>query len=146
MFVSLCRAARCHALSPRFDMAGDGSFQPHNPRHQKFRAPGKQMCEATRRGSDTPTHSTLLLSFPAFLSSFIFPSNSVFILPGFPAAPHLSRLTFLLFLSPRLPFHLCVTPLCHCSNFLPSWQACNCCPHSPPASFPCRRLTPSTSR
>lgn len=55
--LKVCRAAHFHT-------ADSWSFQPRNPHHQKFIAPGKQTCEAI----------WLPLSFSGFLSPFIFPS------------------------------------------------------------------------
>lgn len=136
----VCFALLCCSFphsSPCFDMAGSWNFQPHNPRHQKFIEPGKQTCEAARRGGDAPT----LPSLPLFRSLVFcllssFPrSISLFMLPALPlslTSHFISSCVFsfsLLFHSLSSLYH----PLCHCGNFLPSWQACNCRP--PPRSL-----------
>lgn len=145
---------------PCFDIAASWNFQPRNPCHQKFIEPGEQTCEATRRGSGTHSPITPSLSFSRFLSSFIFASLD---LPLYAArSSSLTRSRAPRISSPVLPpssplfFTLLSSlyhPLCHCGNFLPSWQACNCCPlsaslplPSPSLPFSCRCLTLSTSR
>lgn len=117
--------------SPCFDMAGRWNFQPHNPRHQKFIEPGKQTRGAVRRDSGPPTLSFFLSPIFCPLSSFPRPI-SLFMLSSLPSSPHLtSHFIFYLFFSlPPLLSLLSALyhPFCHCSNFLPSRQACDCCP------------------
>lgn len=91
----VCFALLCCSFphsSPCFDMAGSWNFQPHNPRHQKFIEPGKQTCEAARRGGDAPTLPSLPLfrSLVFCLLSSSPRSISLFMLPALPPSPHLS--------------------------------------------------------
>lgn len=132
LFVCLCV---CFTLlccsfphsSPCFEMAGSWNFQPHNPRHQKFIEPGKQTCEAARRGGgDTQTLPSLpLFLFLDFCLLSSFPhSISLFILPALPLSPHLSlslsHLTFHLLLPlPPPPLH---SPFISLSPPLSFWQ------------------------
>lgn len=90
------------------------------------------MCKALRRSGSTPT----LPSLPLFLSLVFcllssFPRTmSLFMLPARSLSPHFSHLTFHPPPATPTPLSSLYHPLCHRGNFLPSWQACNCCPLS----------------
>lgn len=118
---------------PGFDMAGSRSFQPCYRLHQKFIAPGKHTCGA---------HTTHILSlFPSLvfcpLSSFSLVLSLDFcpaFLPchvSFTCSPFHACFFFFFSRSFSSLYH----PLCHCGNFLPSWQACT------PLSSPSLRLS-----
>lgn len=133
LIVSLCCAAHFHFLLPSWLWQGrQQEFPALLPSASKIHSTGQTHV---RIAYDT---HTLPLSFSGFLSSFIFLSWALSLfLPGLPSTPPLSHLLPLprLFFFFSRSFSSLYHPLCHCGNFLPSWQACK------PLSSPSLRLS-----
>lgn len=132
VFVSLCFAAHFLTLLLALTWQPAGISSPITlaiKNSQNWARRCVQSAEKKRQHTNSPI--TPSLPFSSFLSPFIFPSHDVSLY----VARSFSLTTFL---SPHIssppatptPLSSLYHPLCHRGNFLPSWQACNCCPLS----------------
>lgn len=132
VFVSLCFAAHFLTLLLALTWQPAGISSPITlaiKNSQNWARRCVRSTEKKRQHTNSPI--TPSLPFSSFLSPFIFPSHDVSLY----VARSFSLTTFL---SPHIssppptptPLSSLYHPLCHRGNFLPSWQACNCCPLS----------------